>query len=151
MRIYVLDGGGPKDSENTINSFLTKCGEKVFWQIGTDMLSWCFLSRASWSSHFHKEFWIQVIHYIFEHTVRTKRICGGGRQNCGGLIPLFLSLGIIFGMPWHYYRRVRRKKDTSLKAMFQPDTEEDPEQKRLGGKAVEGYKMHRKFRYWILL
>ena len=32
--------------------------------------------------------------------------------------------------------------------MFQPDTEEDPEQKRLGGKAVEGYKMHRKFRYW---
>ena len=37
MRIYVLDGGGPKDSENTLNSFLTKCGEKVFWQIGTDM------------------------------------------------------------------------------------------------------------------
>ena len=37
MRIYVLDGGGPKDSENTLNLFLTKCGEKVFWQIGTDM------------------------------------------------------------------------------------------------------------------
>ena len=37
MRIYVLDGEGPKDSENTLNSFLTKCGEKVFWQIGTDM------------------------------------------------------------------------------------------------------------------
>ena len=37
MRIYVLDGGGPKDSENTLNSFLTKCGENVFWQIGTDM------------------------------------------------------------------------------------------------------------------
>ena len=37
MRIYVLDGGGPKDSENTLNSFLTKCGEKVFWQIGADM------------------------------------------------------------------------------------------------------------------
>ena len=37
MRIYVLEGGGPKDSENTPNSFLTKCGEKVFWQIGTDM------------------------------------------------------------------------------------------------------------------
>ena len=72
------------------------------------------------------------------------RICGG---NCGGLVPLFLSLGIIVGMPWHYYRRVRRKKDASLKAMFQPDIEEDPEQKRLGGKAVEGYKMHRKFRY----
>ena len=32
-----LDGGGPKDSENTLNSFLTKCGENVFWQIGTDM------------------------------------------------------------------------------------------------------------------
>ena len=37
MRFYVLDGGGPKDSENTLNSILTKCGEKVFWQIGTDM------------------------------------------------------------------------------------------------------------------
>ena len=37
MRIYVLDGGGPKDSENTLNSILTKCGEKVFWQIGADM------------------------------------------------------------------------------------------------------------------
>ena len=37
MRICVLDGGGPKDSENTLNSFLTKCGEKVFWQIGADM------------------------------------------------------------------------------------------------------------------
>ena len=37
MRIFVLDGGGPKDSENTLNSFLTKCGEKVLWQIGADM------------------------------------------------------------------------------------------------------------------
>ena len=37
MRIYVLDEEGPKDSENTLDSFLTKCGEKVFWQIGTDM------------------------------------------------------------------------------------------------------------------
>ena len=37
MRIYVLDGGGPKDSENTLNSFLTKNKEKVFWQIGADM------------------------------------------------------------------------------------------------------------------
>ena len=65
---------------------------------------------------------------------------------CGGLIPLFLTLGIIFGMPWHYYRRYRRKKDISLKAMFQPDTEEDPERKRLGGKQIEGYKADR-FRY----
>ena len=38
-RVGVLDGGGPKDSENTLNSFLTKCGEKVFWQIGTDIYS----------------------------------------------------------------------------------------------------------------
>ena len=38
IMIYVLDGGGPKDSENTLNSFLTKNGEKVFRQIGTDML-----------------------------------------------------------------------------------------------------------------
>ena len=30
MRIYVLDGGGPKDSENTLNSFLTKCGKRCF-------------------------------------------------------------------------------------------------------------------------
>ena len=36
-RVGVLDGGGPKDSENTLNSFLTKCGENVFWQIGPDM------------------------------------------------------------------------------------------------------------------
>ena len=39
IRIYVLDGGGPKDSENTLISFLTKCGEKVFRQIGADI--WC--------------------------------------------------------------------------------------------------------------
>ena len=36
-RVCVLDGGGPTDSENTLNSFLTKCGENVFWQIGPDM------------------------------------------------------------------------------------------------------------------
>ena len=36
-RVCVLDGGGPKDSGNTLNSFLTKCGENVFWQIGPDM------------------------------------------------------------------------------------------------------------------
>ena len=54
MRIYVLDGGGPKDSENTLNSFLTKRGEKVFWQIGTDMTNFlvylhyaqCFLEAC---------------------------------------------------------------------------------------------------------
>ena len=38
MRIYVLDGGGPKDSENTLNSFLTKRDEDGFWQIGADMI-----------------------------------------------------------------------------------------------------------------
>ena len=37
MRFYVLDGGGPKDSENTLNSFMTKHNKKVFWQIGADM------------------------------------------------------------------------------------------------------------------
>ena len=36
---YVLDGGGPKDSENTHNSFLTKRDEDAFWQIGTDMVT----------------------------------------------------------------------------------------------------------------
>ena len=34
---YVKDGGGLKDSENTLNLFLIKCRENVFWQIGTDM------------------------------------------------------------------------------------------------------------------
>ena len=29
-RVCVLDGGGLTDSENTLNSFLTKCGENVF-------------------------------------------------------------------------------------------------------------------------
>ena len=34
---YVLDRVGPKDSENTLNSFLTKNKEQVFWQISADM------------------------------------------------------------------------------------------------------------------
>ena len=38
MKGYVQDGGGPKDSENTLSSFLTKTNRTVFWQIGTDML-----------------------------------------------------------------------------------------------------------------
>ena len=43
-KVYVLDAGGPKDSENTQNSFLTKCGRKGFWQIGADMVSdECFI------------------------------------------------------------------------------------------------------------
>ena len=37
-RVYVLNGGGPKDSGNTPYSFWSKNKEKVFWQIGTDML-----------------------------------------------------------------------------------------------------------------
>ena len=37
IRVYVLDGGGPKDSENTLNSFWTKNKDKVFWQIGAEM------------------------------------------------------------------------------------------------------------------
>ena len=37
IKVYALDGGGPKDSKNTLNSILTKRGENVFWQIGTDM------------------------------------------------------------------------------------------------------------------
>ena len=37
-RVCVLDGGGPKDSENTLNSFLTKRDEDGFWQIGTEMI-----------------------------------------------------------------------------------------------------------------
>ena len=34
---YVLDGGGSKDSKNTLNSFFTKRDGNVFWQIGADM------------------------------------------------------------------------------------------------------------------
>ena len=36
-RVCVLDGGDPKDSENTLNSFLTKRDGNAFWQIGADM------------------------------------------------------------------------------------------------------------------
>ena len=35
--VYALDGGGPKDSENIHNSFLTKRDNDAFWQIGADM------------------------------------------------------------------------------------------------------------------
>ena len=35
-RVCVLDGRGPKDSENTHNSFSPKRDEDGFWQIGTD-------------------------------------------------------------------------------------------------------------------
>ena len=35
---YDLDRGGPKDSENAPNSFLTKRNGKGFWQFATDML-----------------------------------------------------------------------------------------------------------------
>ena len=34
--VCVLDGGGPKDSENTLNSFLIKRNGNVLWQIGAD-------------------------------------------------------------------------------------------------------------------
>ena len=36
--VYELDGGGPKDSKNTLNSFLTRRDNDVFGQIGADML-----------------------------------------------------------------------------------------------------------------
>ena len=54
MRIYVLDGGGPKDSENTLNSFLIKRGEKVFWQIGAEMTSKIL------DANFNTIFWQQL-------------------------------------------------------------------------------------------
>ena len=37
--VSVLDGGGPKDSENTLSSFLTKRDRNVFWQIGVDIVA----------------------------------------------------------------------------------------------------------------
>ena len=37
-RVCVLDGGGPKDSKNTHNSFSPKRDEDGFWQIGADMV-----------------------------------------------------------------------------------------------------------------
>ena len=36
--VYALDGEGLKDSENTLNSFLTKRDNDVFCQIGADMM-----------------------------------------------------------------------------------------------------------------
>ena len=37
---YALDGEGPKDSENTLNWFLTKRDKDMFWQIiGADMIA----------------------------------------------------------------------------------------------------------------
>ena len=36
-RVCVLDGGDPKDSENTLNSFLIKRDGNAFWQIGAEM------------------------------------------------------------------------------------------------------------------
>ena len=35
---YGIDRGGPKDSENAFNSFLTKINEKGFWWFATDMI-----------------------------------------------------------------------------------------------------------------
>ena len=35
---YGLDRGGPKDSENAPNSFLTKINEKGFWRFAVDIL-----------------------------------------------------------------------------------------------------------------
>ena len=37
--VYALDGGGPKDSQNTLYSFFTKCNNDVFWQIDADMVN----------------------------------------------------------------------------------------------------------------
>ena len=44
--VYALDGGGPKDSENILNSFLTKRDNDVFWQIGTDNESFAKSNNA---------------------------------------------------------------------------------------------------------
>ena len=38
IMVFTLVGGDPKDSENTLNSFLTKRDNDVFWQIGADMI-----------------------------------------------------------------------------------------------------------------
>ena len=53
MSVCALDGGGPKDSENTHNSFLTKRDEDAFWQIGTDMRvgGAVDIRHRSWSFH----------------------------------------------------------------------------------------------------
>ena len=34
---YGIDRGGPKDFENTPNSFLTEINEKGFWRFATDI------------------------------------------------------------------------------------------------------------------
>ena len=59
-KVCVLDGGGPKDSENTPNSFLTKCGEKVFWQIGADMLPVIWKKKEEWGKFSVNKQWALV-------------------------------------------------------------------------------------------
>ena len=49
-RVCVLDGGGPKDSENTLNSFLTNRHNDVFWQIGADMVNGGYM--VNWLTNF---------------------------------------------------------------------------------------------------
>ena len=41
IRVYVLEGGGPN---STLNSFLTTNKEKVFRQIGADMIELHFVT-----------------------------------------------------------------------------------------------------------
>ena len=69
---YVLDGGGPKDSENTLNTFLTKRGGNVFWQIGPEMqfvlikfhpqiLSCCKQLQRNFGLKARLSFWAEII------------------------------------------------------------------------------------------
>ena len=93
MRIYVLDGGGPKVSENTLNSFLTKCGEKVFWQIGADgrlstfyntrlICGRCIGQRTLTSHPKNNSRWLINIPYIFQFSFEMVE----GSGACGQLL-----------------------------------------------------------------
>ena len=58
--VYVLDGGGPKHSENTLKAFLTKNKENVFWEIGTDMQLILARPRPSKSSDLPNASWLYI-------------------------------------------------------------------------------------------
>ena len=72
---YGIDRGGPKDSENAPNSFLTKINEKVFWRFATDMLckDWCS-AQGLWEGrpNSSSEFCKLIISFLIPINLTTK-------------------------------------------------------------------------------
>ena len=78
MHVYIepLNGSidalwrGPKDSENTLNSFLSKNKENVFRQIGTDMLKW-----SKWERHHNFIFLLLLLLPFLSSLKKLRRAC----------------------------------------------------------------------------